>query len=103
MTGDTPLPSYADRIEQVTKRTSRAELEDLAGYASEITGWANELDTKMADFAAEVELYYDPETPRRDRAEIRARMLERAEETAAALRAVFQYGEPPLIPPQYSP
>jgi hypothetical protein len=99
MTGDQALPSYADRLEQVTRRTSRAELEDLAGYESEITGWANELDTKIAGFAAEVEMYYDPETPRRDRAEIRARMLERAEETAAALRAIFQYVEPAVVPP----
>jgi len=99
MTGDTTLPSYAGRLEQITRRTARAELEDLAGYAEEITGWANELDTKLADFAAEVELYYDPETPRRERSEIRDRMLERAEEAAAALHAIFQYGKPSLVPP----
>lgn len=103
MTGDRPLPSYADRLERVTRRTTRGELENLAGYADEITGWANELDTRIADFAAEVELSCEPGIPREERAEIRSRMLERAEEAAAALRAILQYGEPALAgPPQES-
>jgi hypothetical protein len=91
-------PSFTDRLEQAAARPrlDRAALENLAGYAEEITGWANELDTRMADFAAEVELYYDEDTPREEREEIRERLLLRAEETAGALRALFQYGDPAL-------
>jgi hypothetical protein len=91
-------PSFTDRLERAAgrKRLDRGSLEDLAGYAEEITGWANELDTKMADFAAEVELYFAGDTPREERAEIRERLLLRAEETAGALRALFQYGDPAL-------
>ena len=91
-------PSFTDRLEQAVSasRLNRKALEDLAGYAEEITGWANELDTRMADFAAEVELYFAGDTPREERTEIRERLLLRAEETAGALRALFQYGDPAL-------
>jgi hypothetical protein len=90
--------SYTDRLERAAaaKRFNRGELEDLAEYAQEIVEWANELDTKTADFAAEVEMYYAPGVSRGDRAEIRARLTDRAAEVAGALRALFQYGEPPL-------
>lgn len=98
MTRTKELPSYADRLERVAlaRRLLRKELEDLAGYAQEIVEWANELDTKTADFAAEVEQYYEPGATREDRAEIRIRIADRAAEVAGALRAIFQYGEPPL-------
>lgn len=92
--------SITDRLERIPGAASlrRDDLEDLASYADDLTGWANELDTRMADFAAEVEMYYNPGTPRWERAKIRERLQLRAEETAGALRAISEYCEPPLVP-----
>ena len=73
--------SLAERLARVVggKRVTKEELADLAEYAAEVTSWANELDTKFADFAANAEMLADSDTPRYERPELRERMIADAE------------------------
>jgi len=88
MAGTTPRRPFADRLERVGdgKRVTSAELEDLAGYAGEIEAAANELECKFADFAASTAMLADPDTPRGERAGLRAQLTADAGAAAAALR-----------------
>jgi hypothetical protein len=94
-------PSFTDRLEAAlaairaggSMSAKEAELLDLASYAEEIKGWANELDTKIADFEAEVELYYGA-TDKAERREVHKRLLDAGDEAAGALRAIEGYLTP---------
>jgi hypothetical protein len=81
-----------DRLERVGegKRVTRAELDDLAAYFGEVQGWANELECKMGDFAANAEMLGNPGL-RDERTGLREQMIADAEATAGALRAIGTY------------
>jgi hypothetical protein len=85
--------SFINRLERVGsgKRVIKEELEDLAEYEGEVKQWANELECKMADFAANVQMLTDPETPRGERADLRAQMIADAEAVTVALQAISQW------------
>lgn len=89
-----PAPAaFIRRIERVGKsrRVTRKELDDLAAYEDEIKGWANELECKIGDFAANVLMLADPGTPAGERAGMREQMAADAEAVAGALHAISGY------------
>lgn len=95
-----PLPqAFADRLERVGggRRVARAELQDLAEYHGTLVEWVNELDVKMADFAANVEMLLGGRYQgREERARLREAVTGDAAAAAAALREIaFLAGPPP--------
>ena len=92
-----PTLSLADRLELVASGADVTvdELKDLAEYDSEIDGHANELGTKFADFAANVQMLLDPATPEDDHESLRASLTADAGASAAALRSLADLAEPP--------
>jgi hypothetical protein len=84
-----------ERLETIAagRKLTRDELADLAEYGGEVVEWANELDTKMADFAANAGFYTElaDDAPASERRVLRQRVKDDAAATAGALRAISGY------------
>ena len=83
----------ADRLDRVAGglRASPDELADLAGYSDEVQQWANELETRFADFAAGAEMLNGDAMTERERVLLRRHMRADAEAAAGAPRAIGGY------------
>jgi hypothetical protein len=83
----------AERLERVAAglRITPDELADLAASNDEVQQWANELETRFADFAANAGMLSDKAMTDRDRAVLRRQMMADAEAAAGALRTIGSY------------
>lgn len=93
----TRTTSFRERFARIADDAKRlpptSELEDLAGYCDDWQGMANELETAANDFAANVEMLADNDTPKDERDDLRADLRAAADRLAGVLDELAHFTE----------